>query len=114
MNVEPTRTTDEPNRDELFEALADRRRRVVAVLRAAGERLTLAELADELARRAGTDPDAAAPDPERLRIGLYHRHLPLLERAGLVEFDADGRTVRLAGTLPETALAETERTLEIA
>ena len=113
MRAKTDRENAGRDRDELFEAMADgQRRRAVGVLREAGERLTLTELAEELARRAARDPEATA-DPERIRIELYHRHLPKLAEAGLVAFDAEEKTARPSGTVPETAVAETGTTLEI-
>jgi DNA-binding transcriptional ArsR family regulator len=113
MRTETDHETAGGTRDELFEAMADRqRRRAVGVLREAGEGLTLTELAEELARRAERDPEATT-DVERLRIELYHRHLPCLDGAGLVAFDAEAKTATLLGTVP-AAVAESGTTMEIA
>lgn len=112
MQADANHETTGRERDELFEALTDRhRRRVLDVLRTAGQPLTLTALAEELALR--TEDEASDDRTERLRVSLYHRHLPKLADTGLVEFDVDRKTVALAGSVPETVATETERTLEI-
>ena len=108
MQLESTREMDGRDRDELFEALTHRRRRrVLGLLRAAGEPTSLSAVARELAA------DADCDDPvERIEITLYHRHVPKLEATGLVAFDTERRTLRLTGPVPESVEA-TGRTLEI-
>jgi DNA-binding transcriptional ArsR family regulator len=75
---------DEDELDTAFELLADRRRRaVVEVLRAAPRGVVeFSELVDAVA----VDGDG---DPEALASTLYHRHLPKLDDAGVVEFDRE-------------------------
>lgn len=112
MQQEANRETSGRERDELFEALTHRRRRrVLAVLRTAGQPLTLTALAEELALRR--DDEMGDEETERLRVSLYHRHLPKLADTGLVEFDVDRKRATLAGSVPETIATETRRTLEI-
>ena len=108
MQLESSRKTDGRDRDELFEALTHRRRRrVLGLLRSAGEPMSLSAVAEELAA------DAECDDPvERIEITLYHRHVPKLEETDLVAFDADRKTLRLTGPVPES-VEETGRTLEI-
>lgn len=79
--------------DELLDCLADERRRtVVAVLRARGEATPRRALAHEVvAREEGGDPSAEAVE-STLR-SLHHVHLPKLEAAGVVEIDRDAGTV---------------------
>jgi DNA-binding transcriptional ArsR family regulator len=83
--------------DRCFEALADeRRRRIIAALCEAEASLSLTGLAVELTR-AETDPKGGpGPDVEDRKVQLYHRHIPKLADAGLVEFDRDRRRVALA------------------
>lgn len=108
MQLESSRRTEGRDRDELFEALTHRRRRrVLALLRGADGPTSLSEVAAELAA------DEECDDPaDRVEISLYHRHVPKLEAAGLVAFDADRRTLTLAGPVPES-VEEHGRTLEI-
>lgn len=59
--------------------------------------MTLSAIAERLSA------DADCDDPvERIEIALYHRHVPKLEETDLVAFDADRRTLRLTGTVPES------------
>jgi predicted transcriptional regulator len=83
--------------DRCYEALADeQRRRVLAALCEAEAPLSLTELAAELTR-SETDPQGGVgPDLENRTVQLYHRHIPKLVDAGLVEFDRDRRRVALA------------------
>lgn len=85
------------NWDAVLRAIQpERRRLVLAVLDDAGEldRRTLARRV--LARESG-DPaaDVAESDLEDVLVSLRHRHVPALQRAGLVS--ADGETIRAAG-----------------
>ena len=83
--------------DRCFEALADeRRRRVLAALCEADAPMSLTELAVELTQAETGPRGDAGPDPEDRKVQLYHRHVPKLVDAGLVEFDRDRRTVALA------------------
>lgn len=69
--------------DDVFEALAaEPRRRLLASLLEAerGEAVHLPE--------AATAPEAGA-DPEKMRVELYHRHLPALAEAGFVDWETD-------------------------
>jgi DNA-binding transcriptional ArsR family regulator len=60
----------------------------------------VSELAAELVGRV-------EPPRDTVRIGLVHVHLPVLEEAGLVEFDHRSRTVRYRRSqLAEELLAE--------
>ena len=85
--------------DRCFEALADERRReVLTVLFQSESSLSLTELAVELTRVDADAREADAPTDgvEHRKVQLYHRHVPKLVDAGLVEFDRDRRTVSLA------------------
>ena len=85
--------------DRCFEALADdSRRHVLSALCRAETPLSLSELAIDLVNaETGPANPTSEDDPVRNRkIELYHRHVPKLADAGLVEFDADRRMVRLA------------------
>lgn len=103
---------------ELTAVLAGRMRRsVVDRLRAADVPLSLADLAVALAR---ADVDAEADVWDRADcywIELFHNHVPVLEEAGLVEYDHDRRTVSLSpaatdGTVDEETFAAVETDLD--
>lgn len=85
--------------DRCLEALADEsRRHVLSSLCEADGPVSLTELAVDLAD-AERDPATVAADEDPVRrreIELYHRHVPKLDEAGLVDFDVDRRTVTLA------------------
>lgn len=83
--------------DEVLASLAHRRRRIaLSVLVAWEGPMTRADLAREIATVEGDDgaDDGAVED---LRVSLHHGHLPKLDRAGLVAYDADDGTVSYEG-----------------
>lgn len=89
------RTDARPAPEAMDALLARPRRRVlVSILAERGRRLSLAELATELAER-----DRASRTPERdedetsVRRTLHHVDLPRLAEAGLIEYDHDERTI---------------------
>jgi DNA-binding transcriptional ArsR family regulator len=103
--------------DQVYEALAHaRRRHVLAVLADESRSLSLTDVARELARReAGDAVDEAeggradhisvrsehAALADQLKITLHHRHVPKLEEAGLVDYDAEVKQVALDHLPPE-------------
>ena len=79
---------EEDELDTAFGLLADRRRRaVVEVLRTAPRgSLAASDLVDAVAAVCEADADDLAPT-------LYHRHLPKLDEAGVVDYDAEAEVV---------------------
>lgn len=76
--------------------LADSRRRyVIDCLEEYETPVALSTLARDVATREGncTVPDVSEDRLEYVRNDLYHKHLPKLDDAGLLEFDASARTV---------------------
>ena len=76
--------------------LADSRRRyVIDCLEEYEEVATLSELARDVAVREDncTVADVSEDRLEYVRNDLYHKHLPKLDDAGAVEFDASARTI---------------------
>lgn len=70
------------------------RRQIIEILRTAERPVAIADLAMQLARQPNGDLDDS--DRERaqeLRVTLHHRHLPKLDRVGLVEYDFTTQTV---------------------
>lgn len=93
-------------RDELYDAFSRERRR--CILRALAETegpLGLDELARAVAacERGAPPADIAEADVERVRVSLYHCHVPKLADAGLVVRDDE------AGDVSLTALGEQVR-----
>lgn len=96
--------TDAPSDrlDELFGALADSRRRVALSALAAGEvadPVSTETLARAVAAfEADVDATAVSSDRvDRVRISLVHVHLPTLEEAGLVGYDATSGWISYEG-----------------
>lgn len=93
-------------RDELYEALSrERRRRILSVLAETEGPLGVDELARAVAARErdARPADLDEADVERVRVSLYHRHVPKLADAGLVVRDDE------AGHVSLTALGERVR-----
>lgn len=84
--------------DDVFDALADQRRRsVLELVLRRSEPMALEELADRLLAAGHVTPTpAGANERDRLRCRLYHVDLPTLDDAGIVEFDRERKTVRPA------------------
>lgn len=83
--------------DEVYEVLADeRRRRAVASLAEARPPVDGGTLARSVAAAEADAPTEAVSDDraKRVHAKLYHVHLPKLDAAGLVEYDAEDDTVR--------------------
>lgn len=87
----------DPSWDDLFAALANRRRRIACSVAAGHDGpLAVDTLVREIARR---DADGRLTE---IRTTFRHRHLPHLEAAGLLAVDEATRTVRFQGH-PELA-----------
>ena len=79
-----TTTRGESDADDVMKALADRQRRqTLRVLRDADGVVSLADLADEVTRREQAGEGDAPTDRKRIKLALYHVHLPKLADAGL-------------------------------
>jgi DNA-binding transcriptional ArsR family regulator len=80
-----------PSMETVFEVLADETRREIC-------RFLVAEApavvtADEIAASLADDEAAK----RRVALNCHHRHLPKLDEAGLIEYDARSNTVRYWG-----------------
>lgn len=81
--------------EDLVRLLIDsRNRRILAILQDAGS-LTLDELAERVVDQNTTVLSAAEYESEykQTRLSLYHRNLPQLSDAGLLEYDPDEKVV---------------------
>ena len=84
--------------EELFAAVASEHRQVAIRAIAATEDRPI-EL-EHLAERVAGELHVGGPtmtEAERVRIALHHNHLPKLEATGLIQYDADAKTVDVAG-----------------
>lgn len=80
LDVDPAGESDEV--DDLFDALADERRRtVLSMLRERRDAVPVESLVGALSGADESD--------DRTRLSLYHRHLPKLEAVGAISFDAE-------------------------
>lgn len=104
--LDPLTEANDVSRDNLFEALADSRRRIaLSTIAAAGTPIELRTLARSVAREETDSVDEVSQEAfERVSLSLYHAHLPKLANLGLIEFDARERVVESAidgvGALP--------------
>ncbi|ELZ19902.1 hypothetical protein C475_21429 [Halosimplex carlsbadense 2-9-1] len=91
-------------RDErLADALEDPHcRYLLKYLRDADEPASVSEVATYVvAQITDTDPDDISPDvAKRVQTWFYHGQLPMLDDYGVLEFDPDSGTVRLADDSP--------------
>lgn len=94
----------ESDADDLMKVLAnERRRQTLRALWDADGAVSLADIADEIARRERASAGDAPGDSERVQIALYHVHLPKLADAGLVMvLDGDEWTRMIFTAAPET------------
>jgi hypothetical protein len=93
-----------------FDAICDlvsdeRRRAVISSLRSRSESIPLSALAtDVIARERDASLDSvSAEESERVGVSLHHRHLPKLDRFGVVAYDPRRRTVEKAPTFESVA-----------
>jgi len=94
---EETNVAKRLGEDELYRVLAARpRRRILAFLLEESSG-TVEELTTMLSGwRAGQSSTMITPEEhERIRIELYHKHLPYLDQGGFIEFDPAANTARL-------------------
>ncbi|ELZ30444.1 hypothetical protein C474_11546 [Halogeometricum pallidum JCM 14848] len=95
-------TVDASALDERLEALSHRRRRhVLQCLEEGRTPLTLAELANEVAKRDrdATQSGISAEEVEKVRVVLYHLHLPKLRDADLVAYDRENDSITLSSEI---------------
>ena len=86
--------TPEESLDGLLEVLAnERRRRILYYLDGKDDEVaTFTELIDYVTVHEADSVDDLASD--EVAVALYHTHIPRLEEAGLIEYDARSRTIR--------------------
>lgn len=88
-----------PSPDALFEVLSDRRRRILLeLLRTTDAPMAFADAVREVVEREHDERFSELSDDviENVHVSIHHIHVPKLVTAGLVEYDADRRTLELA------------------
>lgn len=85
----------------LFQALSNRYRRVVLYCLREHGTASFPTLTDAVTGWVEAGPGAdESTSHQEVRVQLHHVHLPALESAGLVRYDADAGTVTLVGLSP--------------
>jgi len=105
QHEQPAETSGLPSErlDTLLRALAAEPRRMIYIYLAEHDSATVTELTDVVVgwvKARGRDADACNWDDTR--TALHHRHLPVLDDAGIVTYDADQQTATLASLPPST------------
>ncbi len=104
-------TTPSHQLNRLFSVLSNgRRRTIVSVLMSGGadisassgtdtDTIAITALARQvIAAELGCHPTAVSDaDCDRVRVSLYHSHLPAMDAAGLLEYDHETKSVRYEG-----------------
>lgn len=82
--------------DAVIDALSHRHRRtVLRTVAGNGQGATsVATLTDAVADVAASDRRSDGEHRQRIRIALHHRHLPKMDDAGLVRYDAEAGRVQ--------------------
>lgn len=112
MKSEPGDTVKET--DEILIALSHHQRReTLKILRTIGRPLALADLAIELTRQLENIDSTVEEQQraERLKLELYHCHIPRLSDVGLVEYNEARNVVALTETATDSDVVTAEQEL---
>ncbi|MEF8828067.1 MAG: transcriptional regulator [Haloarcula sp.] len=99
-----TATLSSERLDALIRALSAEPRRMIYAYLAEHDSAPLEELTDVVvgwSRARGRDTEDGSWDDTR--TALHHRHLPVLDDAGVITYNPDQRTATLASLSPSTA-----------
>lgn len=91
--------------DDIYDQLANRRRRyALHYLKQTGEPVAVRELAEQVAawENATAIDDLDSQERKRVYISLYQSHLSSMDEAGLITYDDEASTVKLADPLAGT------------
>jgi len=101
-SVRHTTSTAQLSDDTLYEALASENRRRTVFFLLDEKETTVETLATVLAGWAAdeTGSMSSPADRDQIRIELVHNHLPRLEAAGLVSYDAQEGDIRITSLDP--------------
>jgi hypothetical protein len=95
------RTLSTADVDDVFEALADWRRRAVCHFFASGDQTAadVETLVTMISDQGGTSTvDATDTSPSTIRTQLEEEHLPVLHRIGLIDYDERSGAVKYWGS----------------
>jgi DNA-binding transcriptional ArsR family regulator len=84
----------------LFDVLSNARRRfVLAALLTADRAVSVSELTTDIVRweTEMASSTAASASRDEVEISLLHSHLPKMAEAGLISYESNDETIRLAG-----------------
>lgn len=98
-----SRDVELPPEDELFEIVANRRRRFVLRIVSQVERIELGPLSEKVAAwEDGIDvPDVSSKKRKNVYTALQQTHLPKMDRVGVIDFDDRDGVVEAAPALEE-------------
>jgi len=105
QHEQPAETAGLPSErlDTLIRALAAEPRRMVYTYLAEHDAAAITELTDVVVGWSQTRGRATDADNwDDTRTALHHRHLPVLDDAGVISYDADQQTATLASLSPAT------------
>ncbi|MES3160313.1 MAG: hypothetical protein PPP55_01930 [Halorubrum sp.] len=111
IDGEPSAAGPEISEDELFDVLANQRRRfAVHLLKREEESMEIGRMAEQIAAWENDVDMAEITGNERKRVytALQQSHLPKMDRAGVVEFNKNRGVVA-----PTTALADVDLYLDV-
>lgn len=82
--------------EEMLKAVMDRRRRQVlrVLIENDGAVIDVDELVAHLSERTDAETRANSRDAERIGITLHHANLPLLENAGMIDYNERSQSIR--------------------
>lgn len=95
---------DELDTDAVFSILVNRRRRdVLRHLKRHGGELSHGELAEYIAAEENgkTVAELTSKERKRIYVSLYQSHLPMMAKAGVIEFERTGGPVKLLAPAAE-------------
>ncbi|WP_243837898.1 hypothetical protein [Halobacterium sp. R2-5] len=97
-------STDAPTEDELFDVLSNRRRRYAAhALKSEDGAMDLGDVAEQVAAwEYGVDVEQVSyEERKRVYTALQQSHLPMMDEAGVVDFDKNRGTVEPTPSLDD-------------
>lgn len=95
---EPADPTHPGEKDQVFRALSEQRRRSTLRVLQQHQEATIAEIAEKIVAMEGVGPnsDDISDLVTAVRIRLYHHHIPILADAGLVRYAEERDVVAIS------------------